>query len=241
MPIRLDKLVVDRGFAPSRTRAQAMIEAGKISVNGTVILNTSRGFAHDAEIVALVPDIPWVSRAALKLVRALDAFAVDPKDRIALDIGASTGGFTEVLLSLGAKHVYAVDVGTSQMHDKLLYDDRITVREGVHIRDVKSEDFAEAPSLIVIDVSFISLTIVLPIAAQLLAKKGDIVALIKPQFEVGKENIGKGVVRDPVLHASVRDRIATLGKELGFKVHGPIDSPIEGGDGNIEFLIHLSR
>lgn len=241
MPIRLDKLVVDRGFAPSRTRAQAMIEAGKISVNGVVVLNTSRGFAHDAEIVALEPDIPWVSRAALKLVRALDAFAVDPKDRIALDIGASTGGFTEVLLSRGAKHVYAIDVGTSQMHDKLLYDDRITVREGVHIRDVKSEDFAEAPALIVIDVSFISLSIVLPIAAQLLAPKGDIVALIKPQFEVGKENIGKGVVRDPELHKAVRERIALLGKELGFKVHGPIDSPIEGGDGNIEFLIHLSR
>lgn len=238
---RLDKIIVEKGFAPSRARAQSMIAAGKVAVNGQVVTNVKREFTEKDEVIALEADIPWVSRAALKLVRALDEFAVDPKDRIVLDIGASTGGFTEVVLSRGARHVYAIDVGTAQFHDKLLYDERITLREGVHIKDVEVSDFEELPSLIVIDVSFISLTKVLPKAAELLAPHGDIIALIKPQFEVGKENIGKGIVRDPALHKSVQANIVQVCKTLGFETHGPIDSPIEGGDGNIEFLIHLSR
>ncbi len=241
MQTRLDKLVVENGIAPSRARAQAMIESGKITVNDIVVVNSSRMFSEGDMVRALTPDIPWVSRAALKLIHALDHFALDPNGRIALDIGASTGGFTEVLLERGAKHVYAIDVGTNQMHERLINDDRITLREGVHIRDVKREDFDELPSLIVIDVSFISLTKVLPLAQELLAPHGDVVALIKPQFEVGKEHIGKGVVRDPTLHAEVCDRIVGLSQDLGFIVQGPIESPIEGGDGNVEFLIHLSR
>ncbi len=241
MLVRLDKILVNTGIAASRARAQDMITSGKISVRNQVITNTKREFEHNIEIVVLSPDIPWVSRAALKLVRALHEFKIDVKDKVALDIGASTGGFTQVLLENGAKHVYAIDVGRYQMHDSLNYDSRITSREGVHIKDVEIEDFETLPSLIVIDVSFISLDKVLPKASELLAKKGDIIALIKPQFEVGKENIGKGIVKDPALHEMVKNKIVDLAKSLKFKIEGPIDSPIEGGDGNIEFLIHLYR
>lgn len=241
MLTRLDKIIVSRGIAASRTRARDMILSGKISIRNQVITNPTREFDQSIEIEVLSPDIPWVSRAALKLVRALDEFKVDVKDKIALDIGASTGGFTQVLLERGASHVYAIDVGHYQLHSDLSYDPRVTSREGTHIKDVIKSDFELAPTIIVIDVSFISLEKVLDKASELLDTHGDIVALIKPQFEVGKENIGKGVVKDPELHKAVLEKITNLGRSLKFKINGPIESPIEGGDGNLEFLIHLYR
>jgi 23S rRNA (cytidine1920-2'-O)/16S rRNA (cytidine1409-2'-O)-methyltransferase len=241
MLVRLDKILVNNGIAASRARAQDMINSGKISIRNQIITNPKREFENDIEINVISPDIPWVSRAALKLVRALEEFKINPKDKVCLDIGASTGGFTQVLLSNGAKHVYAIDVGRYQFHNSLQSDERITVREGTHIKDVQISDFIDVPSLIVIDISFISLEKVLPKASELLSSHGDIVALIKPQFEVGKENVGKGIIKDPILHKSVCDKISELGKSLGFTVIGPINSPIEGGDGNLEFLIHFKR
>lgn len=241
MLTRLDKILVNNGIAVSRARAQNMILAGKISIRNQIITNPKREFEDDIFVDVISPDIPWVSRSALKLIRAIDEFRVDPNNKICLDIGASTGGFTQVLLSKGAKHVYSIDVGRDQFHKSLVDDDKITVREGTHIKDVEKSDFSEAPSLIVIDISFISLEKVLPKASELLNTHGDIIALIKPQFEVGKQNVGKGIVRDPVLHKSVCEKISEMGKSLGFQVEGPINSPIEGGDGNIEFLIHLKK
>lgn len=241
MLTRLDKILVNNSIAVSRARAQNMIISGKISIRNQIITNPKREFEDDIHIDVISPDIPWVGRAALKLLRAIEEFKINPNRKICLDIGASTGGFTQVLLSKGAKHVYAVDVGKYQFHSSLINDSRITVREGTHIKDVNKSDFIEDPSLIVIDISFISLEKVLPKASELLSTHGDIIALIKPQFEVGKENVGKGIVRDPVLHKSVCDKISEIGKSLGFEVFGPINSPIEGGDGNIEFLIHLKK
>lgn len=238
---RLDKILVDRGIAASRQRAKEMILSGKIKINDNVITNYKREFEHNSNVIALEEDIPWVSRAALKLVRALNSFDVNVKDRVALDIGSSTGGFTQVLIENGAKHVYAVDVGTNQFHHKLLDIPNITLREGTHIKDVEVSDFEELPSLVVIDVSFISLEKILPKAKELMTEHGDIIALIKPQFEVGKENVGKGVVKDPELHKMVRDKIIKLSNELGFKHEDIIESPIQGGDGNTEFLIHMYK
>jgi 23S rRNA (cytidine1920-2'-O)/16S rRNA (cytidine1409-2'-O)-methyltransferase len=238
---RLDKILVDRGLAQSRARAQALIESGKVRVGGTIYTASKKPVSANETIELLEEDIPWVSRAALKLIAALDNFHVDPTGRVVLDIGSSTGGFTEVCLSRGADTVYAIDVGRNQMHERLRNDTHVILREGTHINDVTPGEFPEPPSLVVIDVSFISLTKVLGKAAQLLAPKGDIVALIKPQFEVGKENIGKGVVHDAKLRESARDAVVAFARELGFAVEEPILSPIEGSDGNVEYLMHAHR
>lgn len=238
---RLDKILVDRGFAASRQRAKEMILSGKIKINDNVITNYKREFEDNSNIIAIEEDIPWVSRAALKLVRALEIFNVEVANRVALDIGSSTGGFTQVLIEKGAKHVYAIDVGTNQFHSKLKSIPNITLREGTHIKDVDISDFTLRPSLIVIDVSFISLEKIIPKAKELMTEHGDIIALIKPQFEVGKENIGKGVVKDPELHKQVCEKIISLSDSLGFKHEDVIESPIHGGDGNIEFLIHMYK
>jgi 23S rRNA (cytidine1920-2'-O)/16S rRNA (cytidine1409-2'-O)-methyltransferase len=232
---RIDRLLVERGLFDSRAKAQAAIEAGLVKVNGKTIAKASEDVAADAAIEA-TPAHPYVSRGALKLVAALDHFKFDPKDRICLDVGASTGGFTQVLLERGAKRVYAVDVGTAQLHASLRNDARIVSLEQTDIRKLGAA-LDPKPDLIVCDVSFISLKQVLPPALAFAAKPAQLVALIKPQFEAGRAQLKKGIVRDEAVRKAVCDGIATLVDSLGGRVLGIIPSPIEGGDGNVEYLI----
>jgi len=238
--IRLDKALVLRGLVPSRARAQAIIKEEKVAVNGTVFIDTDKAVDDKDEITLVGADFPWVSRAALKLEHALNEWKVNPEGKVALDIGASTGGFTQVLLSRGAKKVYALDVGHDQLADVLKQDARVVNMEGVHIKDVTKENFQEPIALIVTDVSFISLAKVLPHIKELLSAGGEAIVLVKPQFEVGKDYIKKGVVKDPVLHEHVLTEIRLRAKGLGFRVSEAIPSPILGGDGNKEFLLHLT-
>lgn len=232
---RIDRLLVERGLFDSRAKAQAAIEAGLVKVNGKTIAKASEDVAADAAIEA-TPAHPYVSRGALKLVAALDHFKFDPKDRICLDVGASTGGFTQVLLERGASRVYAVDVGTAQLHASLRNDARIVSLEQTDIRKIGAA-LDPKPDLIVCDVSFISLKQVLPPALAFAAKPAQLVALIKPQFEAGRAQLKKGIVRDEAVRKAVCDGIATLVDSLGGRVPGIIPSPIEGGDGNVEYLI----
>jgi 23S rRNA (cytidine1920-2'-O)/16S rRNA (cytidine1409-2'-O)-methyltransferase len=236
--IRLDKALVDRGIVPSRARAQSLIRSRGVKVNGKIV--TEKDFVTDemADIVLVIEDLKWVSRGGLKLAHALQFWHIDVKNKVAIDVGASTGGFTDVLLDLGAKKVYALDVGRGQLAPKLVADKRVVNMEGVHIKDVTKAHFKEKIDLVVVDVSFISLEKVLPSIKDLIKKKGVLIALIKPQFEVGKELIGKGIVTDPKLHAKVANRIEGVVHELGFHVEGVVASPILGGDGNREFLIY---
>ncbi len=236
---RLDKALVSRGLAQSRARAQTLLREGKISVNGKVVYDADFSVDAEEEIALTAPDFPWVSRAALKLEHALDAWKINLEGKIALDIGASTGGFTQVLLARGVKKVYALDVGHGQLADVVKNDPRVVEMEGVHIKDVAKENFAEPIEFITVDVSFISLAKVLPKIKELLAPKGEAIVLVKPQFEVGKEFVKKGIVKDPALHAHVLAEITTRARGLGFEASLPIDSPILGGDGNKEFLLLL--
>ena len=239
-PERLDRALVTRGLVSSRARGEALIRDGGVDVNGVIVMSKSF-LVGTADLVTLLKgDLEWVSRAALKLASALEHWQIDPKGKVALDIGASTGGFTEVLLSRGAQKVYALDVGHGQLATKLLASTKVVNMESVHIKDVSVKDFAEPIDMIVVDVSFISLEKVLPKAKALLHAGGILIALIKPQFEVGKEHVGKGVVTDPKLHASVVDRIKECATALGFAVEGVIASPILGGDGNKEFLLYTN-
>ncbi|RDJ20466.1 TlyA family RNA methyltransferase [Bosea caraganae] len=233
MKSRADQLLVERGLFESRARAQAAIAAGLVSANGAVVRKASEMLAGNAKIIAEAPH-PYVSRGGLKLAAALDAFGFDPAGRTCIDIGASTGGFTDVLLKRGAAHVYAVDVGRDQLHASLRANRRVTSLEA---QDIRTLALAEAPALAAIDVSFISLKLVLPAAARLLAPEAVIAALIKPQFEAGRAALKKGVVRDEAVHERVCAEIVETLAGLGFSVSGPIPSPIEGGDGNREFLI----
>ncbi len=236
--IRLDKALVDRGLVPSRARAQSLIRSRGVKVNGKIVSEKDFITDEEADIMLVTEDLRWVSRGGLKLAHALQFWHIDVKNKVALDIGASTGGFTDVLLALGAKKVYALDVGHGQLAPKLLTDKRVVNMEGTHIKDVEKSLFKEKIDLIVVDVSFISLEKVLPKVKELIKKKGVFVALIKPQFEVGKELVGKGVITDPKLHAKVANRIEAVVHELGFHVEGVVASPILGGDGNREFLIY---
>lgn len=240
--MRADLYLVEHGHFDTRARAQAAIAAGKVSANGVVVTKPSQKIADGAEIVAEAAH-PWVSRAALKLVAGLDAFGVDPADRVCLDVGASTGGFTEVLLSRGARHVYAVDVGRDQLHPSLQADRRVTSLEATDARSLAPEVFSEPPSLVVCDASFISLLKVIARPLALSAPSATLMALIKPQFEVGKALIGKGgLVKDVQARddavAAVRAGLEGL---EGFSVGAIIDSPIDGGDGNKEYLIAANR
>jgi 23S rRNA (cytidine1920-2'-O)/16S rRNA (cytidine1409-2'-O)-methyltransferase len=240
--MRADLYLVEHGHFDTRARAQAAIAAGKVSANGVVIAKPSQKIPDGAAIVAEAAH-PWVSRAALKLVAGLDGFGVDPADRVCLDVGSSTGGFTEVLLSRGARHVYAVDVGRGQLHPSLQADRRVTSLEATDARSLAAELFSEPPSLVVCDASFISLLKVIARPLALAAPTADLIALIKPQFEVGKALIGKGglvkseTARDDAV-AAVR---AALDGLEGFSVRAVMDSPIEGGDGNREYLIAAAR
>lgn len=240
MKSRADQLLVERGFFESRARAQAAIAAGLVSAGGVTVRKASEMIARDAEILAEAPH-PYVSRGGLKLAAALDAFGFDPAGLTCVDVGASTGGFTDVLLRRGASHVFAVDVGRDQLHPSLRNLARVTSLEARDIRALAAEEFTPAPALAVIDVSFISLRLVLPAVAGLLTPEARIAALIKPQFEAGRAALKKGVVRDEAVHAQVCAEISALFAELGFAVSGPLPSPIEGGDGNREFLIGAYR
>lgn len=234
--LRIDRLLVTRGLFDSRARAQDAIAAGLVKADGKVIAKASEEIPADAVIEA-TPAHPYVSRGALKLVAALDHFKVDPKGRVCLDIGASTGGFTQVLLERGAAHVTAVDVGTAQLHPSLHGDPRITSLEQTDIRTLDPARLDPKPDLVVIDVSFISLKQVLPAAFTLAARPAQLIALIKPQFEAGREHLKKGIVRDEAVRKQVCDDIAANLTSHGASVLGVIASPIEGGDGNVEYLI----
>ncbi len=237
--LRLDKALVLRGTVSSRARAQALIAEGKVSVNGKAVLEPDRAVTAKDIILLLEEDFPWVSRGGLKLLHALDHWRIDPRGKVALDIGASTGGFTDVLLAKGARKIYALDVGHGQLAKKFNNDPRVVNMEGTHIADTVQEDFPLPLDLIVIDVSFISLTKVFPKARELLGSGGQIIALVKPQFEVGKQDIGKGVVRDSSLHKRVLNEVEAAARSMGLSTLETIPSPIEGGDGNKEFLMLL--
>lgn len=239
---RLDKLLVDRGLCVSRERARAMIMAGKVLVADRVIDKAGTKIDFESEIRLRGEDIPYVSRGGLKLAGGLQDFSLIVVGRVAIDVGASTGGFTDCLLQQGVKKVYAVDVGYGQLAWKLREDKRVVNLERTNIRALTVDQLSERPDLAVIDASFISLEKVLPPTLALLSDSADIVALIKPQFEVGKGKVGKGgVVRDPDLHVEVVEKIKLLAVKLGCLVQAVSDSSILGPKGNREFLIHLSR
>jgi 23S rRNA (cytidine1920-2'-O)/16S rRNA (cytidine1409-2'-O)-methyltransferase len=238
--MRADQLLVARGLFESRAKAQAAIEAGNVSANGKLVRKVSQPIAADAEISA-EPAHPYVSRGALKLEAALDHFKINPRDKICLDVGASTGGFTEVLLSRGAAKVYAVDSGTDQLHPRLKKDPRVVSLEQTDIRKLEDTGIANDAKLIVIDVSFISLELVIPKALQFAAPHAELIALIKPQFEAGPEHVKKGIVRDPGAHLAVIQRVELLVGRQGWRLRGTIPSPILGGDGNAEFLLYAEH
>jgi 23S rRNA (cytidine1920-2'-O)/16S rRNA (cytidine1409-2'-O)-methyltransferase len=233
---RADQLLVERGLFESRTRAQAAIAAGLVTANGIVLRKPSDGVAADA-IIEAASEHPWVSRGGLKLVAALDLFGFDPAERVCLDVGASAGGFTEVLLARGARHIYAVDVGRGQLHARLRQRPAVVSLEETDIRTLDPARLAEPPDFAVADVSFISLKLILPAVGSLLRRPAQFIALIKPQFEAGRKTLKKGVVRDAAIHAAVCEDIAAFAASLGWNVAGIIPSPIEGGEGNKEFLI----
>lgn len=237
---RLDQLLVARGLFESRSRARDAIQRGTVTVNGTIITKPGQIVADDADLAVDDPAQGYVSRAALKLIAALDHFDIDPRDRICLDIGASTGGFTEVLLERGASHVVAVDVGHDQMNERIASDERVTNLEGLNARNLTHEDIDEVSvDLVVSDVSFISLKLALPPALQLAEPGALCILLVKPQFEAGRENIGKGgLLRDPSSAPVVAESLKTwLEVDMGWQALGLIPSPIAGGDGNIEYLL----
>jgi len=240
---RADQLLVEQGLAESRAKAQALILAGLVSAAGRRIDKAGMSLAEDAELTVAGRDHPWVSRGGLKLVQALDHFALDPAGLVALDIGASTGGFTDVLLARGASLVHAVDVGRGQLAWKLRQDPRVVVHEGVNARYLSRAEIPGSVDLVTCDASFIGLETVLPASLALAAEHAALVALIKPQFEAGPKEVGKGgVVRDPAVHRAVCERIAAwLGAQPGWRVLGITESPITGPAGNREFLIYARR
>ena len=239
---RLDKLLVDRGLVVSRERARALVMSGAVLVRGQPESKPGTLLDPSVEITLREQDHPYVSRGALKLVKGLDAFAIDPTGKIALDIGASTGGFTDVLLRRGAARVYAIDVGYGQLAWSLRQDARVVVLERTNARNLDLALVPEACDLAVIDVSFISLTLVLPRVAELLRPPAGkpIVALVKPQFEVGRDQVGKGgVVRDEAVRRSAVDKIRDWANANGFVAGNDVESPITGPAGNVEYLLLL--
>jgi 23S rRNA (cytidine1920-2'-O)/16S rRNA (cytidine1409-2'-O)-methyltransferase len=233
---RADLVLVQRGHFESRARAQAAIAAGLVSADGVTIQKASDLIGPEAEIVAAPPH-PWVSRGGVKLAAALDAFGIDPANQVCVDIGASTGGFTEVLLARGAAHVYAVDVGRGQLHPRIAADPRVTSLEQTDARALSPTLIPEPIDLLVMDVSFISQKLVLPAGKALLKDRGALVTLIKPQFEAGRTHLDRGIVRDETVRAAVCDSLKAFVESLGFAVIGVIRSPIAGGDGNQEYLL----
>lgn len=237
---RIDLLLVGRGFFDSRARAQAAIAAGLVQVDGRRVTKASLQVAGDSQIKASAPH-PYVSRGGVKLAAALDHFGFDPAGSVCLDIGASTGGFSEVLLLRGAARIYAVDVGHGQLHPRLVADPVIVSMEGRDARSLLPADFAAPPQLVVFDASFISLRLLLAHVLALGAAAAQCVALVKPQFEAGRAAVRKGIVRDSAVHDSVCRDVTDMFEQLGWRVAGVIASPIAGGDGNREFLVGAAR
>jgi 23S rRNA (cytidine1920-2'-O)/16S rRNA (cytidine1409-2'-O)-methyltransferase len=238
---RLDVLLTERMFAESRAKAQAIIMSGNVYVDGQKADKPGTSYEESVEIEVRGAVCPYVSRGGLKLEKALRDFGVKPVDFVCSDSGASTGGFTDCLLQQGAKKVFAIDVGYGQLDWKIRSDPRVVVMERTNIRYVTPEQLGEPLDLSVIDVSFISLKIVLPTIKTLLKPTGQVLCLIKPQFEAGKDKVGKkGVVRDPATHQEVLDSFVSLAHDQGFKILGLTFSPVKGPEGNIEFLGHLS-
>ena len=242
MKDRLDILLVKRGLAESREKAKAVIMSGIVYVDGQKEDKAGQTFADTANIEVRGNTLKYVSRGGLKLEKAMECFDVSVKDKVCMDIGASSGGFTDCMLQNGAKKVYAVDVGHGQLAWKLRNDTRVVVMEKTNIRYVKPEDIGESIDFASIDVSFISLSKVLPAAYNLLGERGEIVALIKPQFEAGREKVGKkGVVREKSTHIEVIQNCFAYAKENGFFVRELEFSPVKGPEGNIEYLYHLVK
>lgn len=239
--MRADLYLVEHGFFDSRARAQAAIAAGRVRMDGTVLVKPSQKIPAGA-IVEAEPAHPFVSRAALKLVAALDRFGVDPAGRVCLDVGASTGGFSEVLAGRGAARVYAVDVGRGQLHPSLRTRPEIVNLEATDARALTRAQIDQAPSLVVCDASFISMEKVLPVALALAAPGAELVTLFKPQFEVGRENVGKGgIVKDQAAVSSAKEKARAFLARAGWPVEAEMVSPIAGGDGNLEYLFLARR
>jgi 23S rRNA (cytidine1920-2'-O)/16S rRNA (cytidine1409-2'-O)-methyltransferase len=242
---RLDTLLVEKGLVESREKARVLILAGQVDVDGHGAAKAGTLVPVDADIRVIGPEHPWVSRGGVKLAAALDAFAIDATGRIALDVGASTGGFTDVWLQRGARHVIALDVGHSQLHWKVRSDPRVTVIEHTNARYLKPGDLPDAGgaiSRVSIDVSFISLRHIFPVLPALVDRAADVLALVKPQFEAGRADVGKGgLVTDPEIHTRVIAEVTAAAAEVGLERLGLIESPITGAHGNKEFLLHLRR
>jgi 23S rRNA (cytidine1920-2'-O)/16S rRNA (cytidine1409-2'-O)-methyltransferase len=241
--MRLDQLLVHRGLVESREKARALIMAGQVDVGGHGAQKAGTMVDVGAEVRVIGPEHPWVSRGGIKLAHALDVFGIDVTGATALDIGASTGGFTDVLLQRGARHVVALDVGHDQLHWKIRSDPRVTVIEHFNARDLTRADLPDlgtGADLVTIDVSFISLRHIFPVLPALLAPGASVVALVKPQFEAGRKDVGKGgLVTDPAIHARVIDEATAAAAEVGFERLGLVPSPVTGAHGNQEFLMHL--
>ncbi|MDO5378009.1 MAG: TlyA family RNA methyltransferase [Clostridia bacterium] len=238
---RADVALVERGLAASREKAQALVMSGVVYIGETKVIKPSASVLETDELIVRKSGTGYVSRGALKLLRGLEAFSVDPTGVVAMDLGASTGGFTDVLLQHGAKHVYAIDVGYGQLDWKLRNDPRVTVMERTNARYLTAKDLPLRPTLSVMDVSFISITKVLPAAAAIMGEEGAFISLIKPQFEAGRERVGKkGVVRDAQVHKDVlAEMLRFIQEDLGWRVQGLSFSPIKGPEGNIEFLAYI--
>ena len=236
---RLDQLVVERGLAPSRERARALILAGLVTVDDRPVTKAGTAVDDQAAVALVAPDHPYAGRGGLKLAHALDSFHIEVRGRECLDIGASTGGFTDVMLQRGAARVVALDVGHGQLDWKLRNDSRVLVIERFNARHLTLADLPGPIDLVSIDVSFISLRHILPAVTPVLRPGADVVALVKPQFEAGRAEVRKGIIRDPAVHARVLEEVAAAGAEVGLSRVASTPSPITGQKGNVEFLVHF--
>jgi 23S rRNA (cytidine1920-2'-O)/16S rRNA (cytidine1409-2'-O)-methyltransferase len=239
--VRLDQVVVERGLAASRERARALVLAGQVRVDGQVIAKAGAAIDAEARVELIAPDHPYASRGGLKLAHALDVFQIRVEGRQCLDIGASTGGFTDALLQRGAARVVALDVGHGQLDWKLRNDPRVEVVERFNARHLTPSDTHGPIDLATIDVSFISLRQILPVVPPLLGPDADVVALVKPQFEAGRAEVRKGIIVDPAVHARVLEEVAAAGAEVGLTRVAATPSPITGQKGNVEFLVHFRQ
>jgi len=243
MKLRLDQLLVRRGLVESRERAQALIMAGQVDVDGRGAAKAGTMVPEDADVRVIGPDHPWVSRGGVKLAHALDTFGIDVSGRLGIDVGASTGGFTDVLLARGARHVIAVDVGHGQLHWKLRTDPRVTAIEQVNARHLTGDmlpGLGQGAGVVTVDVSFISLALILPPLLTVIEPGADLVALVKPQFEAGRGDAPKGVVRDPAVHERVQHEITVKAAAIGWVRLAVTASPIVGAQGNREILMHFT-
>jgi 23S rRNA (cytidine1920-2'-O)/16S rRNA (cytidine1409-2'-O)-methyltransferase len=238
---RLDQLVVERGLAPSRERARALILAGQVTVDDRPVTKAGTAIDDQANVALLAPDHPYAGRGGLKLAHALDTFRIGVEGRDCLDVGASTGGFTDALLQRGAARVVALDVGHGQLDWRLRNDPRVVVIERFNARHLTLGDLPGPVDVVTIDVSFISLRQILPAVSQVLRAGADVVALVKPQFEAGRAEVRKGIIRDPAVHARVIEEVAAAGAEVGLSRVATTPSPITGQKGNVEFLVHFRR